>query len=57
MQQETWLSYTEGEAERGDTKFLSGNDVFAVLLTGYGKSLCYTCLPMAFDNIKLKDQL
>ena len=29
----------------------SGNDVFAVLPTGYGKSLCYTCLPKAFDTL------
>ena len=30
---------------------MKGHDVFAVLLTGYGKSLCYRCLPIVFDKL------
>ena len=31
--------------------FIQGNDVFASLPTGYGKSLCYFCLPAIFDRL------
>ena len=33
------------------SSFVLGNDVFAVLPTGYGKSLCYACLPGVFNQI------
>ena len=36
-------------------EFLSGKIVFVALPMGYGKSLCYACLPYAFDNMRGKE--
>ncbi len=36
--------------------FVKGYDVFGVLPTGYGKSLCYACLPLVFDTLHQKPQ-
>ena len=30
----------------------TGQDVFGVLPTGYGKSLCYACLPISDRNVQ-----
>ena len=30
---------------------VKGEDVFGVLPTEYGKSICYVCLPWVFDNL------
>ena len=32
-------------------QFVSGHDVFGVLPTGYGRSLCNACLPLIFNQI------
>ena len=32
--------------------FVFGKDVFAVRSTGFGKSLCYVCLPAILDRVR-----
>ncbi len=44
------LQRVERETSRHNSE-LRGKDVFGVLPTGYGKTLCFSCLPIAFDNL------
>ena len=49
------LKYSEIKARAAESKvvkvFVSGRDVFAIFLTGYGKTLCYACLLLVFDEL------
>ena len=40
--------------EKAVKSFVSGNDLFLSLPTGYGKSFCYASLPLVFDILKDK---
>ena len=46
------LGYKELKKEQEEIilRFISGNDVFGVLPTGFGKSLCYTCFEESLSN-------
>ena len=39
------------------TGVLRGRDVFGVLPAGFGKTLCFACLPSAYDRLRLSEDL
>ena len=45
------LETFEAEAREAIAAFVSGNDVFVSLPTGYGKSFSYVLLPLVFDEL------
>ena len=45
------LSSLKQKQKEAVMQFLSKKDVFVLLLTGFGKSICYGILPIAFDSL------
>ena len=52
------LGYPSMKMEQLDVAiaFVEGRDVFAILPTGFGKSLRHACLPASFDRMLEQDQ-
>ena len=46
------LESLKREQREAIREFLSGKDVFVSLPTGYGKTICYSLLPLAFDYLR-----
>ena len=46
------LSYSSLKEEQlcSIKAFIDGRDVFVILPTGFGKSVCFTCLPLAIAS-------
>ena len=40
------------EQKQAIKSFIQKKDVFVILPTGFGKSLCYGCLPLVYDSLK-----
>ena len=49
------ISSLKDKQREAITSFVDGHDVFVSLPTGYGKSLCYTLLPLVFDSLRSSD--
>ena len=49
--EELGYCYTKPAQVEVVLKFVKGRDLFSNVPTGFGKSLCYTCLPVAFDAV------
>ena len=52
------LGYSSMKPEQVEVAvaLIEGRDVFAILPTSFGKSLCYACLPVAFDKCQKKER-
>ena len=42
------------EQKKSVSEFVNGRDVFIALPTGFGKSVCYGCLPVVYDIFRSK---